>query len=146
MPKLRHPERTGLHVRVVLEGGAVFGPGRAELLANIRRLGSIAAAGRAMDMSYRRAWLLVEETARDFGAPVVVASPGGARGGGAGLTPLGVRLLELYQAVMAKAAAAAAAEMTAMQALIVQEPLPGEAEQRRSEPLGEAEHPGGEVA
>jgi molybdate transport system regulatory protein len=146
MPKLRHPERKGLHIRVVLDGGAVFGPGRAELLANIRKLGSIAAAGRAMDMSYRRAWLLVEETTRDFGAPVVIASPGGARGGGAGLTPLGHRLLALYDAMLAKAGEAAAGEIAAMQALIVPNPSPGEAEQGSAEPLGEAELPGGEMA
>ena len=54
------PERPGLHLRVVIEGGVAMGPGRAELLEGIRETGSIAAAGRRMGMSYKRAWGLVE--------------------------------------------------------------------------------------
>jgi molybdate transport system regulatory protein len=145
MPKLRHPERTGLHIRVVLNGGAVFGPGRAELLTNIHKLGSIAAAGRAMDMSYRRAWLLVEETTQDFGAPVVVASPGGARGGGAGLTPLGLRLLDLYERMLARAGEAVSAEIAAMQALIAAKPPTGDGGPQTAVTQGKAELPGSEM-
>jgi molybdate transport system regulatory protein len=117
MPKLRHPDHTGLHLRVVLDGGVAVGPGRAELLEHIRDLGSIAAAGRAMGMSYRRAWTLVDATAREFGAPVVEAAPGGARGGSASLTELGARILGLYRSIEAKAAQAAAPELSALCAL-----------------------------
>jgi molybdate transport system regulatory protein len=117
MPKLRHPGHTGLHLRVVLDGGVAVGPGRAELLEHIRDLGSIAAAGRAMGMSYRRAWTLVDATAREFGAPVVEAAPGGARGGSASLTELGARILGLYRSIEAKAAQAAAPELSALRAL-----------------------------
>ena len=116
--KVRHPAKAGLHLRVVLAGGAVLGPGRAELLEGIRDLGSIAAAGRAMGMSYRRAWLLVDGTARDFGAPVVEARPGGAHGGGAGLTPLGIEVVALYRRLEARAADSGAAEIGALQALV----------------------------
>ena len=115
--KLRHPERPGLHLRVVLSHGGVLGPGRADLLEGIRDHGSIAAAGRAMGMSYRRAWMLVDATSREFGAPVVAASPGGAQGGRAGLTALGADVLALYRRIEAKAAAAVAAEIASLQAL-----------------------------
>jgi molybdate transport system regulatory protein len=115
--KIRHPETIGLHVRVVLSRGVALGPGRVELLRLVGELGSIAAAGRAMDMSYKRAWTLLDATAKAFGAPVVVASPGGASGGQAALTDLGMRLVRLYQAIEEKAAAAAAAELAALQKL-----------------------------
>ena len=117
MPKLRHPDRPGLHVRIVLGQGGAFGPGRAELLEGIRTHGSIAAAGREMGMSYRRAWLLVKETSSDFGAPVVAARPGGAAGGGAGLTTLGEAVLALYRGIEAKAAAATAQDLASLEAL-----------------------------
>ncbi len=59
MVKLRHPDRPGLHVCVVLAGPVVMGPGKAELLEGIRDTGSFAAAGRRVEMSYMRAWSLV---------------------------------------------------------------------------------------
>ena len=117
MPKLRHPERTGLHLRVVLRDGVAVGPGRAELLQGIAELGSIAAAGRAMGMSYRRAWLLVDETARAFGGPIVVAAQGGPKGGGASLTDRGAAVLEVYRKLETKAAAAVREEIEALQVL-----------------------------
>ena len=117
MPKLRHPERAGLHLRVVLQDGVAVGPGRADLLQGIAELGSIAAAGRAMAMSYRRAWLLVDETARAFGGPVVLASQGGAKGGGAALTERGAAVLENYRRIEAKAVKAVQAEIRALQKL-----------------------------
>jgi molybdate transport system regulatory protein len=118
MPKLRHDSREGLHIRVQFDQGAAFGPGRAALLEGIRDLGSIAAAGRAMGMSYRRAWLLVDATAKEFGGPVVAANPGGAHGGGAGLTERGVQVLALYRRLQAKAARATAPEMRDFRDLI----------------------------
>lgn len=115
--KVRHPERTGLHLRVVLGQGVAVGPGRADLLQGIQELGSIAAAGRAMGMSYRRAWLLVEETRAAFGAPVVVAKPGGVAGGHTQLTELGAALVALYRSIETKAASAVSAELSALQEL-----------------------------
>lgn len=115
MPKLRHPERTGLHVQVVLRDGVAVGPGRADLLQGIAELGSIAAAGRAMGMSYRRAWLLVDETARAFGGAVVVAAQGGAKGGSASLTNRGAAVLDAYRKIEVKAAEAVQAEIRALQ-------------------------------
>lgn len=70
-----------------------MGRGKMELLEHIRETGSISAAGRAMDMSYRRAWLLVSDMNRMFKVPVVESQRGGQRGGGAALTPFGEELL-----------------------------------------------------
>ena len=115
--KVRHPDRVGLHLRVVLRQGVAVGPGRADLLQGIRDLGSIASAGRAMAMSYRRAWLLVDAISREFGAPVVAAAPGGANGGRAQLTELGQAVLELYRRIERKAAEAVKSELSSLQAL-----------------------------
>ena len=117
MPKLRHPEQAGLHLRVVLRDGVAMGPGRADLLQGIAELGSIAAAGRAMGMSYRRAWLLVDETARAFGETLVVAAQGGRKGGGACLTERGTAVLDAYRKLQAKAAEAVDGEIRALQKL-----------------------------
>ena len=83
-----------------------MGPGRADLLEHIRTLGSIAAAGRALGMSYKRAWDLVEATQDAFGTRLVDGSRGGEGGGGARLTPDGERVLALYRAIEASGAAA----------------------------------------
>ncbi|KQV73040.1 LysR family transcriptional regulator [Rhizobium sp. Root1220] len=74
-----------------------LGRGKMELLEHIRETGSISAAGRAMHMSYRRAWLLVSEMNRMFKEPVVETQRGGQKGGGAGLTPFGYDLLVRFR-------------------------------------------------
>ncbi|MDM9621247.1 winged helix-turn-helix domain-containing protein [Rhizobium sp. S96] len=74
-----------------------LGRGKMELLERIRETGSISAAGRAMDMSYRRAWLLVSELNRMFNEPVVESQRGGQKGGGAALTPFGEELVERFR-------------------------------------------------
>jgi molybdate transport system regulatory protein len=88
-----------LRIRLRIAAGRelVMGPGRADLLANIEAAGSIAAAGRAMGMSYKRAWALVEAMNTIFRSPLVGAVKGGAGGGGAKLTPLGVEVLAAYR-------------------------------------------------
>jgi molybdate transport system regulatory protein len=116
-PKVRHPQAIGLRLRVVLPQGTALGPGRIELLQHINDLGSIAAAARAMNMSYKRAWTLIDATAKAFGAPMVVASPGGASGGQAKLTDLGLQLVHLYKSIENKSAEASAAELALLQKL-----------------------------
>lgn len=75
----------------------VLGPGRMDLLALIDEAGSISAAARRMGMSYRRAWLLVDETNRHFATPLVESATGGQRGGGAQLTDAGRKVLAIYR-------------------------------------------------
>lgn len=74
-----------------------IGPGKIRLLEQIDQTGSISAAARTMEMSYRRAWLLVDDVGKLLGRPVVETSAGGAKGGGARLTDLGRRLIQDYR-------------------------------------------------
>ena len=86
-------------IRLDFSDGRRIGPGKVSLLEAIARSGSISAAGRALGMSYRRAWLLVEELNRIFAEPVVTTQLGGQGGGGARLTGLGERLVAGYRAL-----------------------------------------------
>ncbi len=92
--------------RLQFEPEGRIGRGKIQLLAHIRETGSISAGGRAMDMSYRRAWLLVDEMNRLFRMPVVESQRGGKQGGGAMVTPFGDALIAHYQAMEEKARAA----------------------------------------
>ncbi len=103
-----------LSIRIDLAGGTRIGPGKIALLEAIRREGSISAAGRALGMSYRRAWELVEDLNRGLGSPVVATSAGGSGGGGASLTPVGVAVVEHYRAIETEAAAAAKRHVAAI--------------------------------
>lgn len=76
-----------------------MGPGKADLLDAIEKHGSISAAGRALGMSYRRTWLLVDAMNRCWRDPLVDASAGGSHGGGAKVTPFGWSILEQYRAL-----------------------------------------------
>jgi molybdate transport system regulatory protein len=100
-----------LTLRLDLGPDVAVGPGKVRLLELIGERGSISAAGRAMDMSYRRAWLLVDELNRSFSEPLVSTQLGGAKGGGAELTPFGRRLVDDYRAMEREAAAAVAKRM-----------------------------------
>lgn len=102
-----------LSLRIDLPQGRI-GPGKIALLEAIGREGSISAAGRAIGMSYKRAWDLVDETNRLLGTPVVSASPGGRRGGGAALTEAGRALVEDYRAIERAAQGAAAPRLAAL--------------------------------
>src|SRR5688572_3303151 len=79
-----------------------MGPGKADLLEAIAREGSISAAGRALGMSYRRAWLLVDTMNRCFSDPLVETHPGGGKTAGARLTPDGESALAAYRALSAQ--------------------------------------------
>lgn len=76
-----------------------MGPGKAALLEAIQGCGSISAAAKMLDMSYRRAWQLVEAMNNAFSQPVVVANKGGAGGGGAMVTAHGLQVLAVYREV-----------------------------------------------
>jgi molybdate transport system regulatory protein len=101
----------GLRLRVVLDRDIAIGPGKADLLEGIAATGSIAAAGRRMGMSYKRAWLLVDTMNRCFRMPLVEAAKGGTSGGGARLTPLGDEVLAAYRRMESRAERAAAKDL-----------------------------------
>ena len=105
---------TGARLRVVFGPGVALGPGKADLLEAIAATGSIAAAGRQLKMSYRRAWLLVEELNGSFQSALVAADKGGAHGGGARLTELGTRVLRHFRSMERKTQKAIAADLSAL--------------------------------
>ena len=112
------PSTHRLSIRIDLASGARIGPGKVALLEEIARSGSISAAGRAMKMSYRRAWELVEDLNRRLGSPVVETAAGGAGGGGARLTKAGASLVQQYRAMEAAAAASAEDYLRALEAAV----------------------------
>jgi len=101
----------GLTLRVLGRDHPAMGPGRAALVLHIEKTGSISAAARAMGMSYRRAWQLVEAMNKSFAEPLVVTEVGGKRGGGAVVTASGKRLVTLYRAMENKASSAITADL-----------------------------------
>jgi len=103
-----------VRISIVFESGARIGPGKAMLLESIRDTGSISAAAREMEMSYKRAWLLLDSMNQAFAEPVVRAAPGGSRGGGAALTPFGAEVLERYRRIHDRASAMAADDVAAL--------------------------------
>jgi molybdate transport system regulatory protein len=106
-----------LSLRIDLSNGARLGPGKAQLLALIEEHGSIRAAGAAMGMSYRRAWLLADEINRMFREPSIFTRHGGKSGGGAGLTPFGETLLGACQRMDAESRKALAADLAWLQSV-----------------------------
>ena len=99
----KSPGPIKLWIRLTLPGVGQIGPGKIELLRKIREHKSISAAAREMKMSYRRAWLLVDDLNTAFRQPVVEKWMGGKSRGGATLTPIGEKLVESYDAVAARA-------------------------------------------
>ena len=97
---------------------AALGPGKVRLLELIDETGSISAAGRAMKMSYRRAWMLVDELNRIFREPLVEARPGGANGGGAHLTKTGGDVVHRYREIESTIAADPNAHIAALERMI----------------------------
>jgi molybdate transport system regulatory protein len=115
-------ERLEPRIRILLGSSIAIGPGKAALLQAISETGSIAAAGRQMGMSYRRAWLLAKTMNACFREPLIDATKGGVGGGGARLTPMGQEVLSLYRAMEDHAAAAVVADMEKLRSLMVDEP------------------------
>jgi molybdate transport system regulatory protein len=106
-----------LSIRIDFDSEGRLGPGKVLLLERIAREGSIAAAGRSMSMSYKRAWQLVSEINQSFAEPLVAAQTGGKAGGGAALTERGRELVRHYRAIERKALSATTPHLRALQAI-----------------------------
>ncbi|MEZ5782790.1 MAG: LysR family transcriptional regulator [Rhizobiaceae bacterium] len=104
-----------ISLRINLDPEGRLGPGKVDLLENIAAFGSISAAARGMDMSYKRAWDLVEEMNRLFPTPLVAAKTGGKKGGGAELTPAGLSVVTRFRAIERAALAVAEPHLAALQ-------------------------------
>lgn len=115
-PKTEDPAKAGdrLNIRIDLAGGLRIGPGKVAVLEEIARSGSISAAGRALRMSYRRTWELVEDLNTGLGTPVVETAAGGSGGGGTVLTPAGKAIIERYRAIEMDTAVAARKHLLAL--------------------------------
>ena len=115
MPKPSASSLPSLSVRIDLDAEGRIGPGKIQLLENIQACGSISAAGRAMDMSYKRAWDLVDEINRICRQAAVERQTGGKNGGGAVLTPFGISLVARYRKIEREAASAVRKELLGLQ-------------------------------
>lgn len=100
------PRYPGLTLRILTKRTPAIGPGKAALVSHIDETGSISAAARAMGMSYRRAWQLVDALNESFSQPVVRTAIGGRRGGGAQVTAFGRRVVREYHRMENKASSA----------------------------------------
>ncbi|HTY94344.1 MAG TPA: hypothetical protein VMC02_10680 [Steroidobacteraceae bacterium] len=101
----------GVRLRVDIAPECSIGPGKIALLEQIERSGSLSKAARMLKMSYRRAWLLLEDLNRNLGQPVTTASVGGAGGGGARITPFGRQVVAAFREVERVAATAAGQQL-----------------------------------
>jgi molybdate transport system regulatory protein len=104
-----------LTLRIEFDNATRLGPGKVRLLEQIAERGSISAAGRGMGMSYRRAWLLVDDLNRCFKEPLVQTLRGGSGGGGAELSSFGLTVVETYRAIEREAMTAVARRLTVLE-------------------------------
>jgi molybdate transport system regulatory protein len=112
------PSEPRLRIRIVFGENEMMGPGKADLLELIDGCGSIAAAGRAMGMSYKRAWELIGTLNAMFRSPLVESTRGGPGGGGAVLTDLGRKVLAEYRAFEEEVAVSGQKRLSALHALL----------------------------
>lgn len=117
---LKHAMNTTARFRLRLYQGEAIavGPGKVALLEAIEQEGSISGAARVLGMSYRRAWLLVEQLNAALREPAVITATGGAGGGGASLSPTGRAVVAHYRGIEQVASKAAATDIKALQALL----------------------------
>jgi molybdate transport system regulatory protein len=111
-----------IRIRLLCGDEIAMGQGKADLLEAIQETGSIAAAGRKLGISYRKAWLMADEMNRCFAHPVVEAVKGGAQGGGARLTEHGLEALRQYRSLQILAQAAIEKELQVFRKLLAAKP------------------------
>jgi molybdate transport system regulatory protein len=107
-------------LRIYRDDSIAIGPGKIALLEAIAETGSISAAGRQLGMSYRRAWMLIDEMNKALSSPAVSAAAGGSHGGGTALTAVGEQIVKHYRAIESTARVTAAADITALTRLLAQ--------------------------
>lgn len=117
-PDIAKAAPPNLRLRIVFGANVMLGPGKVDLLQAIQDTGSIAAAGRVMGMSYKRAWMLVEAMNAAFREPLVASARGGPKGGGAIVTAAGHEVLRQYRALEEITAQAGAAQIAALGAML----------------------------
>ncbi|SCA55353.1 putative transcriptional regulator, LysR family (ModE-like) [Candidatus Terasakiella magnetica] len=110
-------KETKLRIRIAFPTGHI-GPGKIALLEQIQDIGSISGAAKEMDMTYRRAWHLLETVKTVLNEDVVETSVGGKSGGGASLTPVGKELIRLYREAEEGATQGAAPLLKKMDSLL----------------------------
>jgi molybdate transport system regulatory protein len=111
-----------LSIRIDLASGGRIGPGKIALLEAVRSTNSISAAARSIEMSYRKAWLLVDEINQVLRKPAVMTEIGGSKGGGATVTPAGEKIISLYRLAESQARAAVGGEFRAIEKLVRERP------------------------
>lgn len=119
MPNTK-PRKSLIRIRILCGEDTALGKGKADLLEAILESGSISAAGRQLGLSYRKAWLMVDEMNRCFASQVVEKAQGGAQGGGAKVTELGKTALERYRVIQQKAQAAIEEDLADFRRLLVE--------------------------
>jgi molybdate transport system regulatory protein len=118
---MRHDSRSPIGLRIELGEATRLGPGKIRLLELISELGSISAAGRAMGMSYRRAWILTSSLNEAFREPVIATQPGGRADQRAAITPFGHEVIRYYRLMERKARMAVAEEFAILTAFLKRE-------------------------
>lgn len=121
-----------LSLRIDFEpSGSALGPGMVQLLERVSQYGAIRRAAASMGMSYRKAWLLIQEMQETFNGAVVTTEIGGTAGGGTQLTELGSNLLRTYRRIESRAARAAEADLQGLAAMVQANAAPKRAARRR---------------
>lgn len=123
-------------MRVTAGDTIAVGPGKVALLEAIASTGSLTAAAKLLDMSYRRAWLLVEKINAALTAPAVAAATGGRQGGGAAITPVGREVITLYRAIESAAHSSAREQFRAIGKLMRERATPAAERGRRPSRIG----------
>lgn len=112
------PHRIRFRMRIVRDDEIAIGPGKVDLLEAIASEGSISGAARRMSMSYRRAWLLLDQMNRSLSTPATVSAMGGQAGGGCMLTSVGEEIVRLYRDIERQALIASAPQIEALDKLL----------------------------
>jgi molybdate transport system regulatory protein len=106
-------------LRITAGKRIAIGPGKVALLEAIRTTGSLTAAAKSLEMSYRRAWLLLDELNKSLETPAVESAQGGEHGGGSRLTLVGEQLVEIYRRIESNAATSNARDIKRLLAMLV---------------------------